>query len=426
MTSPVREDTLPNRWLPVVGGVLMNMALGTMYASSAFLPGVEKDFGWTRSQSSIIAAIGYAMIASWFVIGGRLIDKKGPRPVSMLAVIFFTLGFIVASQTHSLSTWYLGWALIGMGNGFGYVVPSVVCSKWFPDKRGFIIGLVVAGYGAGSGIFGPLANTLIHQIGWRATLQWYAAIFFVMTTVAAYLLRNPPEGYKPPGWDPSQVRTVAPRGGDVMASQMLKTRTFYALWIAYAFGTTAGVMVISQLAPFAKEAGQTALAASLAFPVGAFGNAGGRFLSGWSSDHIGRLNTLRIVVLISAIAMPALYMFRANPILFFGLLFVVYYCYGTQLSVYASTSADFYGTRNFGFNYGLLLLAWGVGGGFAGGLIAGKVHDATGTYQMAFYSSAAISLAALVALFIAKNPHALGSEPVSQGNPDPSLANGGV
>jgi MFS transporter, OFA family, oxalate/formate antiporter len=118
-----------------------------------------------------------------------------------------------------------------------------------------------------------------------------------------------------------------------------------------------------------------------------------------------RLNTVRIVVLVSAIAMPALYMFRASPILFFGLLFVVYYCYGTQLSVYASTSADFYGTKNFGFNYGLLLLAWGVAAGFLGGLIAGRVHDATGTYQMAFYSSTAISLAALGALLVAKNPH---------------------
>jgi OFA family oxalate/formate antiporter-like MFS transporter len=322
----------------------------------------------------------------------------------MLAVAFFVLGFIVASQTHSLSTWYLGWALIGVGNGFGYDIPSAVCSKWYPDKRGFIIGMVVAGYGAGSGIFGPLANKLIPMIGWRSTMQWYAVIFFVMTSVATYLLKNPPEGYRPAGWDPSQVRTVAPRGGDVTASVMLRKPTFYALWIAYALGTTAGVMVISQLAPFAKEAGQTALAASLAFPVGALGNASGRFLSGWFSDHIGRLNTLRIVVLVSAIAMPALYIFRANPILFFGLLLVVYYCYGTQLSVYASTSVDFYGPKNFGFNYGLLLLAWGVGAGFLGGKIAGGVHDATGTYQLAFYSSTAISLAAFVVLLLAKNP----------------------
>jgi len=411
MTSTVHEDATPNRWLPVLGGVLLNMALGTMYASSAFLPAVEKEFGWTRAESSIIAAIGYCMIAAWFVVGGRMIDKKGPRPVAVLAVVFFTLGFFVASRTNSLATWYLGWALIGVGNGFGYAIPSAVCSKWFPDKRGFIIGLVVAGYGAGSGIFGPLANKLIPEIGWRTTLGWYSVIFFVMTAVAAYLLKNPPEGYKPPGWDPSQVRTASPRGGDVTASEMLRTRTFYALWIAYAFGTTAGIMVISQLTPFANESGQGALAASLAFPIGAIGNAGGRFLSGWFSDHIGRLNTLRIVVLISAVAMPALYIFRGNPVLFFGLLLIVYYCYGTQLSVYASTSADFYGTKNFGFNYGLLLLAWGFGAGFAGNFIAGRVHDATGTYQLAFYSSTAISLLALVALFVAKNPHA--SEPVA-------------
>jgi OFA family oxalate/formate antiporter-like MFS transporter len=191
---------------------------------------------------------------------------------------------------------------------------------------------------------------------------------------------------------------------------MLRTATFWALWAAYALGATAGVMVISQLAPFARESGHAEAAAALAFPVGALGNAAGRFLSGWLSDHIGRLTALKIVVFVSAIAMPALYLFRENVVLFFVLLFVVYYCYGTQLSVYASTSADFYGTKNFGFNYGLLLLAWGVAG-ILGGVIAGRVHDATGQYRLAFFSSSIISLAAFGALFLAKNPQSVTETP---------------
>ncbi len=115
--------------------------------------------------------------------------------------------------------------------------------------------------------------------------------------------------------------------------------------------------------------------------------------------------------------MPALYMFRANPILFFGLLFVVYYCYGTQLSVYASTSADFYGTKNVGFNYGLLLLAWGVGAGFLGGMIANEIHDLLRGVAGggACYSSCAISLAALCALLFAKSPHAAKCDGTSTG-----------
>jgi OFA family oxalate/formate antiporter-like MFS transporter len=231
--------------------------------------------------------------------------------------------------------------------------------------------------------------------------------------VAAYLLKNPPAGFRPAGWTPPVTGAGASRGRDVPAAVMVRTPTFWALWIAYALGTTAGVMVISQLGPFGSEAGHAALAAALALPVTATGNASGRLVSGWISDHIGRLNTLKIMLAISAIAMPALYMWRENAALFFILLFVVYYCYGTQLSLYASTSADFYGTKFFGFNYGLLLLAWGVAG-IAGGVIAGRVHDATGTYQLAFYSSALISLAALAALYMARDPHAEPARDVSR------------
>src|SRR6267378_1308787 len=102
--------------------------------------------------------------------------------------------------------------IAGTGSGFGYVVPTSVASKWFPDKRGLVIGLMVGGYGAGSGVFGPIAVTLIERAGWRSTFQILALIFLAMTMVGAYLLRKPPAGYTPPGWDPSKVRASA-RGG---------------------------------------------------------------------------------------------------------------------------------------------------------------------------------------------------------------------
>src|SRR5882724_6038276 len=238
-----------NRWLPVVGGLLMNMSLGVFYANSFFLAPVEKEFGWTRGQTSLISTFGVVMIASWFVVGGRLNDRKGPLIVAAIGGILFSLGFLLASQVHSLTGWYLAWALIGMGNGFGYVVPTAVGSKWFPDKRGLIIGLMVAGYGAGSGLFAPVAPGLIQGLGWRTTLEILSAVFFVATMVAAVLLKNPPIGYRPAGWNPSMTRAAARRGGDVPAAAMLRSGTFWALWVAYALGTTAGVMVISQLNP---------------------------------------------------------------------------------------------------------------------------------------------------------------------------------
>jgi OFA family oxalate/formate antiporter-like MFS transporter len=397
--------------MPVIGGVMMNMAFGTLYAMSAFMLPLEKDFGWTRAQTSWTATIGLVMLATWYVIAGRLHDLRGPRIVAAIGGVLFSLGFLLASFTQSLLMFYLtAGFLAGTGSGFGYVVPTSVGSKWFPDKRGLIIGLMVGGFGAGSGIFGPLATALIAQVGWRATFRIYSLLFFFMTMTATWLVRNPPAGYRPPGWNPSTVRAAASSGLDVSASEMVRTQTFWILWIAFCLGTTAGTMIISQLVPFARNAGHSVAAAAFALTVGAIGSASGRVLSGWMSDHAGRLNTIRVMLTVQAIAMPALFLLRENVTLFYALLAVVYYTYGTQLSVYASTSADFWGTKNVGFNYGLLLLAWGVAS-ILGPFLGGRVFVLTNEYRWAFYIAAAVSVVALAVLAMARNPVAQPASP---------------
>jgi len=384
----------------------MNMALGMFYGMSVFMLPLEKEFGWTRAQTSWVTTIGLALIAVWYVIAGFIQDRRGPRPVAVTGGLLFSLGFFLASYTQSLATFYLTAGVIaGTGSGFGYVVPTSVGSKWFPDKRGLVIGLMVGGYGAGSGVFGPIALSLIERGGWRSTFQILSIVFLAMTMIGAFLLRNPPSGYVPPGWDPSKARAAARGGADVHAAAMVRTQTFWALWFAYCLGTTAGTMVISQLVPFARYAGHSAAVAGFALTVGAIGSASGRVLSGWLSDYVGRLNTLRVMLLVSACAMPLLFVFRNNIVLFYALLGIVYYCYGTQLSVYASTSADFYGTKNVGFNYGLLLLAWGVAA-ILGPFLGGRVYVATGEYRVAFFVAAGMSILALATLLLAKNPHA--------------------
>jgi MFS transporter, OFA family, oxalate/formate antiporter len=403
-----------SRWLPVVGGVMMNMALGTFYAMSVFMLPLEKEFGWTRAQTSWVTTIGIAMIASWFVVAGFIQDRRGPRLVASIGGILFSLGLWLASYTQSLTWFYLTAGLIvGVGSGFGYVVPTAVGSKWFPDKRGLVVGLMVGGYGAGSGVFGPIASSLIERVGWRSTFRIFSLLFFVMTMVATGLVRNPPAGFRPGGWDPSKGRAASRAGADMTAADMVRTETFWALWIAYCLGTTAGTMVISQLVPFARAAGHSAAVAAFALTVGAIGSAMGRVLSGWISDHAGRLNTLRALLLVSACAMPLLFLFREHVVLFYALLALVYYCYGTQLSVYASTSADFYGTKNVGFNYGLLLLAWGVAG-ILGPFLGGRVYVATGEYRMAFFAAAGVSIVALGTLLLARNPHAASAPAVAR------------
>jgi MFS transporter, OFA family, oxalate/formate antiporter len=182
---------------------------------------------------------------------------------------------------------------------------------------------------------------------------------------------------------------------------MLRTPTFYALWLAYALGTTAGQMTISQLVPFARSAGLGVAAATLALPVSAAGNAGGRILSGWLSDAFGRVTTLRTMMLASALAMPALFVWREQPVLFFLLVACVYWCYGTQLSVFASATADLYGTRSLGLNYGVLFTAWGAAG-IVGPMIGGRVFDTFGDYRYAFYAASALAIIAFASLSVVR------------------------
>src|SRR5205823_6276529 len=160
---------------------------------------------------------------------------------------------------------------------------------------------------------------------------------------------------------------------------------------------------ISQLVPFARSAGTTAAAATFAITVGAFGNAGGRILSGWMSDSFGRIRTLQTMILLSALAMPVLFLVREQLLPFYALVAVVYWCYGTQLSLFASTTADFYGTRNLGMNYGVLFTAWGAAG-ILGPAIAGRVFDRFGDYRYAFFAASALALVAFVSLLFARAP----------------------
>jgi OFA family oxalate/formate antiporter-like MFS transporter len=396
-----------NRWWRVLGGLSMNMALGTLYAWSVFVAPLEKDFHWTRTQTSTTFTVAVTVFALSFILAGRLQDKFGPFWISIVGGTLVSLGFFLCSYTSSLTWLYLCFGLIGgLGNGFGYATPIPVMGKWFPDKRGLAIGLAVGGYGAGSAIFGPLASkVLIPAYGWRATFMILGGLFFVMTMVGSFLLKNPPAGYRPAGWQPASPTTKqAVTSTDYSPTQVLRTPTFYFMWSAYALGASAGLMVISQLVPFAKTTGIASdLLATLTLVIAAGGNAGGRILSGWLSDKLGRLNVLRLMIGLSILAMPLLYRTGSNAAMLYVMVFVVYWCYGTQLSVNASSTSDFWGTKNAGVNYGLLFTAWGVAG-IIGPRIAGEMFDRFHNYKAAFLTAAALSAVALLLEFLARWP----------------------
>ena len=395
-----------SRWWRVVGGLSMNLALGSLYAWSVFVAPLEKQFGWRRAQTSNVFTIAVVVLALTFILGGRLQDKKGPFWVSVTGAVLVSLGLFLCAYTHSLNYLYVCFGVIGgVGSGFGYATPIPVMAKWFPDKRGLAVGLAVAGYGGGSAIFGPLANLkLIPTYGLATTFQILGVIFLVMTLIGAFLLKNPPAGYKPTGWTPAPAAKAAATTYDFSSGEVLRTPTFYFMWIAYALGTSAGLMVISQLVPFAKSVGTPSAAlATMGLVVGAIGNASGRILSGWMSDALGRLNVLRLMIAISMVAMPILYKVGGSVGPLYVVVFIVYWCYGTQLSVNASTTSDFWGTKNAGLNYGLLFTAWGVAG-IIGPRMGGVLFDKYKNYQMAFYTAAVLAAVALLCELMAKRP----------------------
>ena len=395
-----------SRWWRVVGGMSMNLALGTLYAWSVFVAPLEKEFKWTRAETSNVFTIAVVVFALTFILAGRLQDKYGPFWVSLTGGVLVSLGFFLCAFTHSLNYLYVCFGVIGgLGNGFGYATPIPVMAKWFPDKRGLAVGLAVGGYGGGSAIFGPLANLkLIPAYGVHTTFMILGGIFLVMTVFGAFLLHNPPVGYKPAGWAPTPAAKAAASTYEFSPSEVLRTPTFYLMWVAYALGASAGLMVISQLLPFGKSVGiPSASLITMSLVVAAIGNASGRILSGWMSDALGRLNTLRLMIAISMIAMPILYQVGGNVTFLYATVFVVYWCYGTQLSVNGSTAADFWGTKNAGINYGMLFTAWGVAG-IIGPRIAGVLFDKYKNYQMAFYSAAVLAGVALICELAAKRP----------------------
>jgi len=403
-----------NRWWRVVGALLMNLSLGSLYAWSIFVAPLEKEFGWNRADTSWIFTVAIFVFGLAFILAGRLQDKLGPFVISVVGAIAVGAAFMLASFTTSLP-----WAIatlgvvLGIGNGFGYATPIPVLSKWFPDKRGLAVGFAVAGYGAGSALIGLFGPNLLKAYGWRGTFIALGATYFVACLVAAFLLKNPVPGWKPAGWAPAAASKVTATTYDYRPGEMVRTRQFPLMWVAYCLGASAGLMTISQLIPFAKSVGLPATAATLALLIAAFGNATGRILSGAISDKIGRLQTLRLMIFVSALAMPIIGNVKSLTLVY-AMIIVVYYCFGTLLSVFPSTTADFFGTKNLGINYGWVFSAYAVAG-IVGPMIGGYMFKTYSNYTVAFYLAGALAAIAFIAILFANKPEE--RVPVSEAAP---------
>jgi OFA family oxalate/formate antiporter-like MFS transporter len=410
-SNPSFAVTPISRWWRLVGALLMTLALGSLYAWSVFVAPLENEFGWKRAQTANVFTIAAVMFAAALLLAGRLQDRFGPFWMAITGGALVSLGFFLCAYTSSLHYLFLCYGVLGgIGSGFGFATVAPVMAKWFPDRRGLAIGLAFAGFGGGSAIFGPVANlVLFPHFGWRTACMILGGIFLMMTMVGSFLLKNPPQGYRPNDSMPAPASRGAVSDYEFTPSEVLRTPAFYLMWLGFGLGSSAGLLIMSQLVPFARSQGIPGVAlATMTLAVGATGNVSGRILSGWLSDILGRLNTLRVVLAISTVAIPVMYWAGAHVFAVYVMVFVVYFCYGAQASVNPATVADFWGTRNAGTNYGLLFTAWGVAG-IIGPTLGGILFDKYRNYEVAFYAAAILAAIAFVCEIAARRPRIPGA-----------------
>jgi len=396
-----------NRWLIAIAGVVMQVALGAVYAWSVFRIPLTNSYGWTVSQVTLAFELAILMLGFASFAGGLWMKWIGPRRVAAVAGLCYGLGMVLAGQVGGhLGLLYLSYGVLGgIGLGLGYIVPVATLIKWFPDRRGMITGLAVAGFGAGALITAPVAERLISWVGVSQTFTILGLVYFVAVSGSALSMRNPPEDYRPAGWQPSLSQQEKLSVKNYMLGEALRTWQWYGLWAILFLNTLAGISIISQASPMAQEITHVSAGAAAGL-VGiiSIGNGAGRLLWAWLSDYMGRSRVFRVMFLAQA-----LIFFLLSRVHSFGglafLAFIVLLCYGGGFGTMPAFAADFFGTRNVGSIYGLMLTAWGFAGLFGPTLVA-HVRQSTGYYTEALDMLALMMFLSAVLPFVIRPPKA--------------------
>jgi len=384
----------------------MQVALGAVYAWSVFRVPLSDAYG--TGVSAVNTTFSIAILALGFAafFGGLWMNKSGPRIVALSAGVLYGAGIFLASFAQpSLWILYLTYGLMaGIGIGLGYIVPVATLIKWFPDKRGFITGIAVAGFGAGALVTAPIAKQLVQGVGLFPTFAILGILYLVMVVGAALFMKNPPEGWTPEGWEPEEEESGERTGVDYELRGALKTWQWYALWALLFLNVTAGIAIISEADPIAQElSGVAPATAAWLVSIISVGNAAGRFLWAWLSDAIGRKWVFLTMFLLQAALFFLLPVVGASFVLLAIFSFIIVSCYGGGFGTMPAFNADYFGSKNVGMIYGLMITAWGFAGVLGPQLIS-IMYDATRSYAGAFYILAGIMLVSSIVPFIVRPP----------------------
>lgn len=410
-----------NRSLVVVGAILIQLALGNLYAWSVFTTKLVES-SWTKTQTQIVFSVGVAVFAIVMVIAGRLMPKYGPRKLTIASGITLGAGYIIAGllgAENYISTLIFVGILGGAGIGMGYVVPIAVGMRWYPDKKGLITGLAVAGFGFGATLWMALAGKLgslgggelIKNIGLSNTFIVLGIIFLVIILIGSIWMVFPAADWKPEGWKPAETKSAVKAAGsvDFSSSQMLKTVQFYLIVLTYAFGAGAGLMSIGLMKLWPMEAMQAhgipkdvaGAAATMAMAIFfALFNGLGRILWGMISDKIGRKTSIAIMMATQG-AFVILFQWMAGAqatLYIFAVL--IGFNYGGLFSLFPTITADIFGNKNFGQNYGWVFLAYAIGG-IIFPILGGKLGD-LGNFPLAFTICGVLCFVAVATILLVK------------------------
>ena len=411
------SESVSNRWAIAGAGVVMQLALGAVYAWSVFRKPLSEEYGAAVTEVNVTFTLTIVFLGISAFFGGLWMAKVGPRTVALAAGLLYGLGLIGASfASESLTLLYLTYGVLaGIGIGLGYIVPLATLIKWFPDKRGVITGIAVGGFGAGALIFGPVARSLIGSAGLFPTFAILGVVFAVMVLGAAMLMKNPPEGYVPDGYDPSVEKESSQRSTrEFDLGGALRSWQWFALWLLLFLNVTAGIGLISEAAPMTEEiAGASAAAGTALVGTIAIFNGLGRFVWASLSDVIGRRWVFLALFLIQAVVfffLPS----ASSYALFLTLACIVLLCYGGGFGTMPAFAADYFGAKNVGKIYGLMLTAWSAAG-IAGPLVVSSFRDSTGSYDAGLRVIAILMLVSAIVPFILRPPKAELAEDAAPG-----------
>ena len=417
----METSTKTNRWSVVAGALIVQIILGTVYAFSVFVYPLQTEFGWSRTTTQWAFSFALATFAITMIPAGQLQDKIGPRKVASIGGILlglsFILGAVLVAQERPWALYLTYGILGGAGIGFAYVCPIAASVKWFPDKKGLITGLAVAGFGAGALFFAGPASTLLlppsqslealglsqilwvglgitkgggFGIGWKAFFVLHGIVSAGVVLIGASLLKNPPPGWTPPGTTSQQLEQKQEINHDWR--EMFNTPLGAMLWLTFIFGATSGLMAIGQWKPMMSTILDGATFAPdwmggfgrFVEPVGilAIFNALGRIFWGKVSDFIDRPRAMMLMFLAQGMAFMVLVSVESHLAIFLASAWVGLN-FGGNFALFPSATADYFGTKNLGMNYGWIFTAYGVAG-ILGPVVGGVLFDVTQQYVMAF------------------------------------------